>query len=611
MSEELLLLSHRLGDSARDWVIPGEGSAAIRLDDSTFAMTAEQASLGSISPAELVTLSFSPLLEAVLGDDPLTSGEIEDLLLAARQDQRRPQPPEEAFLHAYLLTLPDVLLVGHTYSEAISGLLCSAQGWEVLKKGGRLTPSEVVHCGVAPCCVSFAKPGIELARAVRSQTESYLQTYQCSPKTIYLQNQGFIALGGLAGEVERTTAVADKAARIMARTLLTGTPAFLAPESVASIAQSEPVRTLPPSAAPEPAKPPLDIAAKEPAAPEEEIDPGKDLKAAIARYRREIEAKPKNAKAHYNLGLALFSQGKLDESIEALKKAVSLKPKDVDAKVNLGVALAQKERWDEALKELNAALTLAPDDGCIHYNLGQTYLGMHQADKAVMPFREAIRLDPADPEAHLGLANALFIRGRVDDAIAEYNEALRRDSHSADAHYYLACALTSLGKEVEAIGHYKDAARLDPKNSAAHIGLADAYRADKRFDDAIGEYQEALFLDQNSRDAYYGFGCALIEKGTLSKSATYWDTARDAFGRALTIAPNHAPSLTGLAQVEMHDGHNQAAADALHAAIQADPEYAPAHESLAKLQMQMGKWRDAWRTKRSAPARREKKGAAR
>ncbi|HEX5324544.1 MAG TPA: class II aldolase/adducin family protein, partial [Capsulimonadaceae bacterium] len=108
--KELLALSHQLGDSSRDWVIPGEGSASIRLDDSTFAMTPEGAALARIEQNELVVFSFAQLLEAVLADTPPGPAEIEDRLQSARRDQNRSRPSEEAFLHAYLLTLPDVLL---------------------------------------------------------------------------------------------------------------------------------------------------------------------------------------------------------------------------------------------------------------------------------------------------------------------------------------------------------------------------------------------------------------------------------------------------------------------------------------------------------------------
>lgn len=639
--EELILLSHRLGDPSRDWVIPGEGCASIRLDDSMFAMTADGASLGSLKPSDLTLVSFSPLLDAVLGEGPLAAGEAEDLLLSARLDPNRPQPSGAAFLHAYLLTLPDVLLVGHTHSDSIAGLTCSSRGWELLQKGGRLTPDEVLHCGAAPCCVSFARPGIELARAVRDQVEAYLEARQVSPKTIYLQNQGFIALGGLAGEVERTTAVADKSARIMERALIAGAPSFLSRESVEGIAQGLDLREIAPEPAPAPVPPaPRAVEALEPVAesnePAQEViettdrlpaaeapatepvqaevedkpEPDEeDIDAAIAYYKKRIEDHPKNARAHYNLGLALLAKGVLEESVDALCRAVILNPNDVDANVNLGVALAQKGAWNEAIAQLDAALALAPADPSIHYNLGFAHLSMGQAEEAITLFQEAARLDPSDPQTHLSLGEAFFIRGWADEAVAAFNECLRLDKDLPEAHYKLGRALARSDKRSKAIVHYQDALRLGMQTADLHAALGNAYCAERQFDTAIGEYQEALFLNPEHLEAYCGFGQVLYEKGAQSKSAEYWDTARDAFNRALTLSPNHAPSLTGLAALEVKAGNLEAAASALNAAIDADPAYQPAYDALAKLQRQMGKWRDAWRTKRSARPRNQKSAA--
>lgn len=627
--DELILLANRLGEPARDWVIPGEGSASIRLDDSTFAMTPDGASLATVRSEDLSLVSFAPLLDAVLSDEPVAAGELDDLLHASRLDPDRPQPSEEAFLHAYLLTLPDVLLVGHTHGESISGLLCSADGWRTLQKGGRLTPDEVIHCGIAPCCVSFARPGIELARAVRDRAEAFLQAYQASPKALYLQNQGFIALGGLAGEVVRTTAVADKSARILARALMSGEPSFLSPEMVAEIAQAPEIRIAAVATAPAAPAPPLDIAkpAQERGEPAEKTDkmpapippaditepiepePEEgDVDAMIAYYKKRVEVQPKNARAHYNLGLALLNKGLAEESVEALCRAVLLSPNDLDANVNLGVALAQKGAWNEAISQLDAALALAPTDPSIHYNLGMTYLTMGQPEDAIALFQESLRLDPTDPHAHLSLGDAFYGRGWTDEAIAEFGEAVRLDKDSAEAHEKLARALARAGKSQRAIGHFQQALQLGAKSADLHASLGSTYLQERHYDQAIGEYQEALFLDPDHLEAYCGFGRVLCEKGTQEKSAEYWDTARDAFHRALTLSPKHAASLTGLGILESRMGNGEAAVEAFKAAIDSDPNYAPAYEALAKQHKQMGKWREAWRAKREAQPKEKKRG---
>ena len=57
---------------------------------------------------------------------------------------------------------------------------------------------------------------------------------------------------------------------------------------------------------------------------------------------------PKYAKAWSNKGVALFSQGKYDESIKAFDEALRLDPNLVDTWYNKGVALKVLGRTSEA-----------------------------------------------------------------------------------------------------------------------------------------------------------------------------------------------------------------------------------------------------------------------
>jgi ribulose-5-phosphate 4-epimerase/fuculose-1-phosphate aldolase len=82
-------------------------------------------------------------------------------------------------------------------------------------------------------------PGLPLARTLRRQVVAYLDEQGTPPKTIYLRNHGFIALGGTAQEVVQITQMADKAARILTAALACGHPTFLTPDNVARI-QSRP-----------------------------------------------------------------------------------------------------------------------------------------------------------------------------------------------------------------------------------------------------------------------------------------------------------------------------------------------------------------------------------
>ncbi|TSA88056.1 class II aldolase [Deinococcus detaillensis] len=232
---ELLSLSHTLGNPQHPWAILGEGNTSARLSADTFLVKASGSELRTLTEAHLSEVQFAPLLDVLSSNRPYADADIKALLTGASLTPALPSV--ETLLHAFLLGLPDVNFVGHTHPVSINGLTCSARGWSALQAGGRLFPDEIVVCGPAPCCVPYTDPGLWLARALRDAIEFHQQAHGVTPKTIYLQNHGFIALGKSAREVQAVTQMADKAAQILLHALACGTPTYLTPEQVARIYQ--------------------------------------------------------------------------------------------------------------------------------------------------------------------------------------------------------------------------------------------------------------------------------------------------------------------------------------------------------------------------------------
>ena len=232
---DLLRLSHQLGEPTRQWAILGEGNTSARRDAGTFLVKASGSRLGTLTAAQVAEMRFAPVLAALEGDAVPDDAQVRELLVSASLGPAALVPSTETLMHAFLLTLPGIQFVGHTHVTSINGLLCSERGWAFLQTGRRLFPDEIVVCGIAPCCVPYVDPGVPLARAVRAQALSYSDTYGVPPKTIYLQNHGFIALGGSASEVESIHQMADKAAGVLTAALALGEPKTLSPENVERI----------------------------------------------------------------------------------------------------------------------------------------------------------------------------------------------------------------------------------------------------------------------------------------------------------------------------------------------------------------------------------------
>jgi len=234
--EELLGLSHDLGAPDRGWAILGEGNTSARIDQDTFLVKASGSQLSQLREDQLVAVHFAPLAAALASGETLDDAATRKLLTDSCVREGVKTPSVETLFHADLLSLPGVSFIGHTHVTSINSLLCSDNGWALMQQGGRLFPDEIVVCGIAPCCVPYTDPGLALARAIHDAVRKFSDDYGTPPKTIYLQNHGFIALGATAREVHSITMMADKAAQVLLGAIAAGSPRFLSDAAVSRIA---------------------------------------------------------------------------------------------------------------------------------------------------------------------------------------------------------------------------------------------------------------------------------------------------------------------------------------------------------------------------------------
>ena len=230
--DELIALSHELGDERRRLAILGEGNTSTRASADSFFVKASGSSLATLTAGDLTECRFAPLL-ALLDETRVSDEQVERTLNEARVQSTGKKPSTEAFFHAFLLTLADVNFVGHTHPVSVNRVLCSPRAQEFATK--RLFPDEIVCCGPRSVWVPYVDPGIELARAVRDRTAAFVEEFKRTPKMILLGNHGLIALGRTAAAVKATTLMADKSAAIFAGAAAIGGPRFLSDEDVRRI----------------------------------------------------------------------------------------------------------------------------------------------------------------------------------------------------------------------------------------------------------------------------------------------------------------------------------------------------------------------------------------
>jgi tetratricopeptide (TPR) repeat protein len=81
---------------------------------------------------------------------------------------------------------------------------------------------------------------------------------------------------------------------------------------------------------------------------------------ALDRYQRAVELDPRNATAHYGLGLVQTRLGQYDDARASFEKVLALRRDAVDATLSLGLLDYRQGRFDAARQRWQAALKQDP-----------------------------------------------------------------------------------------------------------------------------------------------------------------------------------------------------------------------------------------------------------
>jgi tetratricopeptide (TPR) repeat protein len=138
--------------------------------------------------------------------------------------------------------------------------------------------------------------------------------------------------------------------------------------------------------------------------------------ARVERCRKEVDAHPESAVAHFNLALAYTMRGQLGPAEEAYRKTLELDPDRVEAWVNLGGIHLMKWDFRASLEANREALKRKEDLVLAHYNMGQAHLYLAEPEGVVRCNRKVIELDPRHAAGHYFLAVGLLAIEKVDEA---------------------------------------------------------------------------------------------------------------------------------------------------------------------------------------------------
>ncbi|MEE8412030.1 MAG: tetratricopeptide repeat protein, partial [Acidobacteriota bacterium] len=129
-----------------------------------------------------------------------------------------------------------------------------------------------------------------------------------------------------------------------------------------------------------------------------------DLTGYLTYCREALRLDPHLPEAHYNLGLALYRQGRVDEAESRWIRATSIDPDYAEAHYNLGALYYSRGELGAALKRFERAVVIHPTMATAHNALGIAAEASGDVERARRHYAESLRLSPQSVETQRHLA---------------------------------------------------------------------------------------------------------------------------------------------------------------------------------------------------------------
>jgi tetratricopeptide (TPR) repeat protein len=308
-----------------------------------------------------------------------------------------------------------------------------------------------------------------------------------------------------------------------------------------------------------------------------------DAEKAVREFEVLARTYGKSAPARYQLARAylLYANGKsavlsrnLVEAAESnLNVAVQLNPRFDPAAILLAELKIRKGNPEAAMDLLLPLTKERPQLAQAQYLLASAYLNQQKRDQALAVYRQMVELFPKDPQPSLLMGLILLGQGQQQQARSaleksvdispDYLPAIEKLVDLDIAQKQYAAAMDRVQKLIDKdpklarpwglrakiylaqrdFAHAEPdllkAIDLDPKLEPAYELLAQLYVASNRGEEAIAKLN--AFVEKNEAVP------ALMQLAMINERLKHFDAARDAYEKALSVAPNLPLALNNLA----------------------------------------------------------------
>jgi protein O-GlcNAc transferase len=305
-----------------------------------------------------------------------------------------------------------------------------------------------------------------------------------------------------------------------------------------------------------------------------------ELERAAEAYRRAIEAEPRYAEAHANLGAVLARLGRYDEAVACYERALRINPQLNAARLNLGLARYRAGALTAAVDAFKAAYAADPSLLQARQLLGLVLVETGKDAEAIPHLEAAARAEPDEPAVLFALGRAYARRGDGRaDAVAD------RLAHTREGlplwHQLRGLALQQENRHDQALAAFEAASalnaalpRLFVNIGVSRLALGDHGGARRAFETALA---------RSERDA-----AAHVYLAWLDEQQDRLTDARRHAELAVTFEGDVAESRGVLGRILLKEGNAAAAIDHLARAVSAEAQNASWRFLLAQAYQRVG-----------------------
>jgi predicted Zn-dependent protease len=277
-----------------------------------------------------------------------------------------------------------------------------------------------------------------------------------------------------------------------------------------------------------------------------------DLAGAEQHFLKAKPHYPKPEVAAYNLALAQYSAGKLQECIatleearqkgfrsadglnllgqsyaeagknapatSVLQEALRRYPKDERNYVSLTRILIEEDSATEALDLIQRGLAGLPNSPPLRMQRGYLLMMLGRHREAEADYRSVLASSTEGNGARIGLAFALIQSQRQDFAASLLEEAIKASPSDYFCRYLLAELYIRQGLDDQAEHHLVKAQSLQPRLAAIRSNLGKIYLRQGKLSAAIEQLETATRLDPADTTAYYQLSIGYRKAGQAAKA---------------------------------------------------------------------------------------------